>query len=84
MVPGIYAKLLDIDKVDLIIGGYGTNLIESAMPIAMQRNKVFIGLFGTAVNSTFNYVNYFSMIANGPDPKPSFTLTITTASDAAL
>jgi len=73
MVPGIYAKLLDIDKVDLIIGGYGTNLIESAMPIAMQRSKVFIGLFGTAVNSTFNYVNYFSMIANGPDPKPSFT-----------
>src|SRR6516165_7105395 len=64
MVPGIYAKLLDIDKVDLIIGGYGTNLIESAMPIAMQRRKVFIGLFGTAVNSTFNCVNYFSMIAN--------------------
>src|SRR6516165_9014269 len=67
MVPGIYAKLLDIDKVDLIIGGYGTNLIESAMPIAMQRRKVFIGLFGTSVNSTFNCVNYFSMIANGPD-----------------
>jgi branched-chain amino acid transport system substrate-binding protein len=72
-VPGIYTKLLDIDKVDLIIGGYGTNLIESAMPIAIARRKVFIGLFGTAVNSTFNYVNYFSMIANGPDPKPSFT-----------
>ena len=72
-VPGIYTKLLDIDKVDLIIGGYGTNLIESAMPIAIVRRKVFIGLFGTAVNSTFNYVNYFSMIANGPDPKPSFT-----------
>src|SRR5580765_3303727 len=48
-VPGIYAKLLDIDKVDLIIGGYGTNLLEPAMPIAMQRRKVFIGLFGTAV-----------------------------------
>src|SRR5215475_14404105 len=27
MVPGIYTKLLDIDKVDLIIGGYGTNLL---------------------------------------------------------
>ncbi len=24
-VPGIYTKLLDVDKVDLIIGGYGTN-----------------------------------------------------------
>jgi branched-chain amino acid transport system substrate-binding protein len=72
-VPGIYTKLLEIDKVDLIIGGYGTNLLESAMPIAMQRRKVFIGLFGTAVNSTFNYVNYFSMIPLGPDPKPSYT-----------
>src|SRR5947208_361776 len=72
-VPGIYAKLLDIDKVDLIIGGYGTNLLESALPIAMQRKKVFVGLIGTAVNSTFNYPNYFSMIPTGPDPKPSYT-----------
>jgi branched-chain amino acid transport system substrate-binding protein len=72
-VPGIYAKLLDIDKVDLIIGGYGTNMLAPAMPVAMQRKKVFIGLFGTAVNSTFNYPNYFSMIATGPDPKPSTT-----------
>jgi branched-chain amino acid transport system substrate-binding protein len=67
-VPGIYAKLLDIDKVDIIIGGYGTDLVASAMPIAMQRKKVFIGLIGTAVNSTFNYPNYFSMIPTGPDP----------------
>src|SRR6201993_1954872 len=72
-VPGIYTKLLDVDKVDLIIGGYGTNLLVPAMPIAMQRKKVFIGLLGTAVNSAFNYPNYFSMIPNGPDPKPSFT-----------
>ena len=72
-VPGIYTKLLDIDKVDLIIGGYGTNLLAPAMPIAIQRRKVFIGLLGTAVNSAFNYVNYFSMIPSGPDPKPSYT-----------
>jgi len=72
-VPGIYTKLLDIDKVDLIIGGYGTNLLAPAMPIAMQRRKVFIGLLGTAVNSAFNYVNYFSMIPSGPDPKPAYT-----------
>jgi branched-chain amino acid transport system substrate-binding protein len=73
MVPGIYTKLLDIDNVDLIIGGYGTNLLEPAMPIAMQRGKVFIGLIGTAVNSTFKYINYFSMIPTGPDSKASYT-----------
>jgi branched-chain amino acid transport system substrate-binding protein len=72
-VPGIYTKLLDVDKVDLIIGPYGTNLLSPAMPIAMQRKKVFIGLLGAAVNSTFNYPNYFSMIPTGPDPKTSFT-----------
>jgi branched-chain amino acid transport system substrate-binding protein len=72
-VPGIYAKLLDVDKVDLIIGGYGTNLLAPAMPIAMQRKKIFIGLLGTAVNSAFNYANYFSMNLAGPDPKPSYT-----------
>src|SRR5262249_19953609 len=58
-VPGIYTKLLDVDKVDLVIGGYGTNLLAPAMPIAMQRKKVFIGLLGNAVNSAFNYPNYF-------------------------
>jgi branched-chain amino acid transport system substrate-binding protein len=72
-VPGIYTKLLDVDKVDLIIGAYGTNMLAPAMPVAMQRKKILIGLFGNAVNSAFNYPNYFSMIPTGPDPKPSFT-----------
>src|SRR5262245_43358695 len=72
-VPGIYSKLLDVDKVDLIIGGYGTNMLAPAMPVVMQRNKVFIGLLGLGVNSEFNYPRYFAMIPSGPDPKPSFT-----------
>ena len=72
-VPGIYTKLLDVDKVDLIIGGYGTNLLAPALPIAMQRKKVFIGLFGTrGEQRAFNYPNYFSMIPTGPDPKTSY------------
>ncbi len=72
-VPGIYSKLLDVDKVDLIIGGYGTNMLAPAMPLVMQRKKLFIGLLGLGVNSEFNYPNYFVMIPSGPDPKPSFT-----------
>ena len=68
-VPGIYTKLLDVDKVDLIIGPYATNLLSPAMPIAMQRKKVFIGLLGAAVNSTFNYPSYFSIIPLGPEPE---------------
>ena len=34
-VPGIYTKLLDVDKVDFIVSGYGTNLIAPAMPVAI-------------------------------------------------
>ena len=72
-VPGIYTKLLDVDKVDLVIGPYATAQIAPAMPIVIQRGKLFIGLLGLAVNSEFNYPNYFAMIPSGPDPKPSFT-----------
>src|ERR1700719_165719 len=72
-VPGIYTKLLEVDKVDLVVGGYATAMLAPAMPIVMQRKKLFIGLLGLAVNSEFNYPNYFVMIPSGPDPKPSFT-----------
>jgi branched-chain amino acid transport system substrate-binding protein len=72
-VPGIYTKLLDIDKVDIIVGGYGTNLLAPAMPIVMQRKKVFLGLYGLGVNTDFKYDRYFAMIPSGPEPKTSFT-----------
>jgi branched-chain amino acid transport system substrate-binding protein len=72
-VPGIYTKLLDVDKVDLVVGGYATAMLAPAMPVIMQRKKLFIGLLGLAVNTEFNYPNYFVMIPSGPDPKPAFT-----------
>src|ERR1700722_15176415 len=68
-VPSIYTKLLDVDKVDLVVGPYATAQIAPAMPIVMQRNKLFIGLLGLAVNTEFNYANYFAMIPSEPDPK---------------
>ena len=45
-IPSIYTKLLDIDRVDLIIGAYGTALTAPAMPIVIQRKKTFVGLLG--------------------------------------
>jgi branched-chain amino acid transport system substrate-binding protein len=72
-VPSIYTKLLDIDKVELIIGPYATAQIAPAMPIVIQRKKTFVALLGLAVNSEFNYPNYFVMIPSGPDAKPAFT-----------
>jgi branched-chain amino acid transport system substrate-binding protein len=72
-VPAIYTKLLDVDKVELVVGPYATAQIAPAMPIVMQKKKTFIGLLGLAVNSEFNYPNYFAMIPSGPDAKPAFT-----------
>ena len=73
-VPGIISKLLEIDKVDLLLGGNGTNLIAPALPVAMQRGLTLIGLFGLDVNSEFHYPNYFSMIpAGGEHPKEAFS-----------
>jgi branched-chain amino acid transport system substrate-binding protein len=72
-VPGIYTKLIEIDKVDLLISSYGTNLVAPAMPIVMQKNRLFFGLFALGVNSEFHYPKYFSMLVFGPDPKPTFS-----------
>ena len=72
-VPGIYTKLLDVDKVDVIVSGYGTNMIAPAMPIAIQKDRLLLGLFGLAVNSEFHYPKYFSMLPTGPDPKHAFS-----------
>jgi len=72
-VADIYKKLLDEEKVDLIIGGYGTNTIAASMPVVMERNRFLIGLMGLGVNLNLKYPNYFAMIPTGP--KPNSTLT---------
>ena len=72
-VPGIYTKLLDVDKVDLVVGGYATNMVAPAMPVVMQKNKMFISLFALDVNGEFKYPKYFSVLPTGPNTKASFT-----------
>jgi branched-chain amino acid transport system substrate-binding protein len=68
-VPGIYTKLIDVDKVDLVVSGYGTNLIAPAMPIIMRKKLAFPALFGLAANEEFKYDRYFQIMPAGPDPK---------------
>jgi len=64
-VPGIYTKLISVDKVDLLIGPYATNMIAPAMPVIMQAGKMTIGMLGVNVNRRFNYSRYFSMVPGG-------------------
>src|SRR5207244_8526274 len=39
-VPGIYTKLIDVDKVELIMGGYGTNMLAPAIPVVVQQHHI--------------------------------------------
>src|SRR5215831_11055502 len=68
-VPAIYTKLIDVDKVDLVISSYATNQIAPAMPIVMQRKLLFMALFGTGVNDTFKYDKYFQILPNGKETR---------------
>jgi branched-chain amino acid transport system substrate-binding protein len=73
-VPGIFTKLLDVDRVDLICGDYGTNLLAPAMPVVIQHNMTFFALFGLDVNREFQYPRYFAMQpAGGPNPSAAFS-----------
>src|SRR6202051_4431159 len=68
-VPGIYTKLLDVDKVDLVVSGYATNMVAPAMPVVMQKGKTFVSLFALDANAEFQYPKYFSFIPTaGPNP----------------
>ncbi len=72
-VPGIYTKLLDVDKVDIVVSGYGTNMVGPAIPVVMQHDALFLGLFGLSSNTEFKYPKYFSMNpAGGPKPNEAF------------
>ena len=73
LVPGIYTKLLDVDKVDILFSSYATNVVAPAMPVIIQRNKVFLSMFCIGLNTQFHYARYFSMHPAGPNPKPAFS-----------
>jgi branched-chain amino acid transport system substrate-binding protein len=70
-VPAIYTKLIEVDKVDLIVSPYATNMVVPTIPIAMQHNMVLIGQFALAANTEFKYPRYFAIMPTGPDPKQS-------------
>ena len=72
-VPGIYTKLLDVDKVDLVVGPYGTVLTAPAMPIIMDHKMTFISLVALALNDKFKYPKYFAMISLSSNPTVEFS-----------
>jgi branched-chain amino acid transport system substrate-binding protein len=72
-VAGLYQRLLDTEKVDLVVGGYGDNSVAPAMPLITERGKFFVGLMALAVQARFRYDRYFVMIPTGPHPSTALT-----------
>jgi branched-chain amino acid transport system substrate-binding protein len=60
LTPGIYTKLLDVDKVDLIIAPYGTVPTAPIMPLVKQRDLLLMGNFSFQVNRTVKHDKWFN------------------------
>jgi branched-chain amino acid transport system substrate-binding protein len=58
--PGIYTKLLDVDKVDLLIAPYGTNPTAPIMPLVKQRQLLLMGNFSFEVNERTQHDMWFN------------------------
>src|ERR1700741_1171932 len=66
LTPGIYTKLLDVDKVDLLIAPYGTVPTAPIMPMVKQRGLLLMGNFSFQVNSKVQHDMWFNNAPWGP------------------
>src|SRR5436189_5195924 len=66
LTPGIYTKLLDVDKVDLIIAPYATVPTAPIMPMVKQRGLLLMGNFSFQVNSKVQHDMWFNNAPWGP------------------
>src|SRR6476661_276503 len=73
-VPNIYTKLIKVDKVDLLLGPYGTNFVAPAMPAIIENKKMTISFTAIGINDKFHYPKYFSMVSTGPEGVNAFSI----------
>src|SRR5581483_6988178 len=72
-VPNLYTKLITVDKVDLLLGPYGTNFVAPAMPTIIQNKKMVISYTAIGINREYKYDKYFSMVPVGSDGVNAFS-----------
>lgn len=58
--PGIYTKLLDVDKVDLLIAPYATVPTAPLMPMVKQRGLLLMGNFSFQINNKVQHDMWFN------------------------
>ena len=64
--PALYAKLLDVDKVDLLFAPYATVPTAPIMPLVKQRGLLLMGNFSFQVNSKVHHDMWFNNAPWGP------------------
>jgi branched-chain amino acid transport system substrate-binding protein len=72
LVPAIYTKLLNVDKVDLLFAS-GTNISSAAMPTIVEHGMVIMDTLALAVNEHFKYPRFFQTMPYGPDGKDAIS-----------
>ncbi len=71
----LYERLVTVDKVDLLIGPYGTGTILAAMGVAARYDKIIVHhTFGMPHLAT--YKRHFATWALGADPARTFPATL--------
>src|SRR5437588_2378402 len=64
--PAIYAKLLDVDKVDILFAPYATVPTAPLLPLVKQRGLLLMGNFSFQVNSKVGHDMWFNNAPWGP------------------
>ena len=71
-VPALYTKLIEVDKVDLVVSSYSTALIAPAMPVIMGHGMAFVTLLGSATNDAFQYDRTVNVSPTGGNMQQDF------------
>ena len=71
-IPALYTKLLEVDKVDLVVSSYATAMIGPAMPVIMGRGMAFVSLLGNGVNDEYKYDRVANVSPGGPNGVQDF------------
>lgn len=66
LAPGIYTKLIDLDKVDLLYA-VSTNVSATILPLVIEHQRLLFNSFALQVNDKYHYRRIFQTLPYGPD-----------------
>jgi branched-chain amino acid transport system substrate-binding protein len=71
-VPALYTKLIEVDKVDLVVSSYSTALTAPAMPVVMGHGMAFVTLLCSGVNDAYHYDRVANITPTGGNMQQDF------------